>query len=231
MSTSTLSQSGMLCRVLSVLGAAAVAAVAHSSARAAMYTTAGGPIPDNLPGSPLLIPFVVTDVGSVAHVDLTLTGLTHTWAGDIIATLSGPGGVPVADIMRRPEDDTPPFSSVGDSSNFGGDYLFTDTGGALDVALGGGTSAFVVPSNTAPGFQASTRTSTTTGNVPVLLDGVFGGTSATGVWTLSISDNASLDTGSLVSATLNVVVVPEPATFGLCGVAMAGLLARRSPKR
>lgn len=206
-----------------LLGAAGLAVLGLiSSANAGTYTEPGGPIPDNAPANPLVVSFNVIDPGSVVSVDLTLSGLVHTWAGDIIATLEAPGGT-TADIMRRPTEPTAPTSGVGDSSNFGGTYRFIDGGADLGVALAGGASAFVVPSGD---YAASTRNVGVTANTPVVLNTTFGGLTAAGVWTLRISDNASLDTGALNSATLNVVV-PEPTTLGLAGIASLGLLRRR----
>jgi len=206
---------------ISLYGAVGMAAMGliASAASAESVTSAGGSIPDNLPLAPLVVTFNVVDSGSVASVDLTLTGLTHTWAGDLIATLTAPGGA-VADIMRRPEDDTP-TSTVGDSSNFGGNYRFIDSGGSLATALNGTAN---VPSGD---YQASSRAALATDpNTPVVLNTVFGGVASAGTWTLRVSDNAGADVGGLNSATLNVVI-PEPTSLGLIGAAGLGLLRRR----
>jgi len=199
-------------------------------ASAALYTSPGGPIADSPgspnPGPPLVIPFVVTQLGTVSHVDLTLTGLTHSWAGDLVATLSGPGAAPTADIMRKLGASS--SGSLGDSTNLGGNYRFIDTG--VDpvpqlVALG---STVSLPSGD---YWATTLGTNTTSGNKVNLDSVFGGINATGTWTLTITDTAGGDTGSLTEATLNVVsaggAVPEPATIGALGLSGLGFLVRR----
>jgi subtilisin-like proprotein convertase family protein len=209
-----------------VAGPAIAMAATPMLAAAGTYTSPGGAIPDNQPGNPLVITFNVTDVGSPTHVDLTMTGLTHSWAGDIIATLSGPGDVVSADIMRRLGATT--SSGVGDSTNFGGNYRFIDTGVDPVPPLVALPDTGVLPSGD---YWATTLgTSTASGN-KVTLDAVFAGVgNAVGTWTLRISDNAGLDTGSLTSATLNVVTggqTPEPTTIGVIGLVGAGLLVKR----
>ena len=207
-----------------VILAASLAGFA-AAASANTYTSPGGAIPDavgTVPGS-LVVTFNVTEAGSLAALDLTLTGLTHTWAGDLIITLTSPGGT-VADIMRRATVSTAPTSLVGDSSDFNGTYRFIDSGGDLAAALALGTSLFVVPGGD---YQASTRIAGTTANSPVLLNSVFAGTSLLGTWTLAVSDNAGADTGAFTSASLNVTAVPEASTWLMMGLGLAGLAAVR----
>lgn len=203
--------------ILSVAGLALIAPAAFGSA----FTMAGGAIPDNAPANPLVITFNVTDTGPVTGLDLTLTNLAHTWAGDLIITLTAPGGT-VADIMRR--SSTTAASTVGDSSNFLGNYRFIDGGGNLATALAAGGDTFNVP---AGDYQATTRV-TVPGSLmtPVLLNTVFNGVEAFGTWTLRISDNAAADLGSVGSATLNII--PAPGAVALAGFAgLAGLRRRR----
>jgi len=206
--------------------------VLATNATAAAYTSAGGPIPDGFlvgtvqtPGAPLIVSFNVTESGPLLSLDLTLTGLTHTWAGDLIITLTSPNGT-VASIMRQPVGSLTVLpSTFADSSDFGGNYRFIDTGGSLGLALNVGPTA-VVPSGD---YQASTRTGPLSFNVPVLLNTVFANTPLLGTWSMALTDNAAGDTGALVSATLNVTAVPEPSTYALMGLGLAGLMvaARR----
>lgn len=195
------------------------------NARASVFAAPGGPIPDNQPASPLTIQFDVVDSGPVSHVDLTLQGLSHTWAGDLIATLEAPNGAS-ADLMRRPEDASG-FGAFGDSSNFLGDYRFIDTGADLALGLTAGGPAFTLPSGD---YQASTRAGTSTPNMFVSLDAAFSGINPLGTWTLKISDNAGGDAGSVAGAILNIQIIPTPATG--CTAALAAIaLSRRRFRR
>lgn len=203
--------------ILAVAGLAIVAPAAFGSA----FTMTGGPIPDNQPANPLVITFNVTDTGPVTGLDLTLTNLAHTWAGDLIVTLTAPGGT-VADIMRRTT--TVATSTVGDSTNFNGNYRFIDSGANLATAL----NALGDAANLASGdYAASTRTAVPgAASTNVSLNTIFNGVSAFGTWTLRISDNAALDTGTLGSATLNII--PAPGAVALAGIAgLAGIRRRR----
>jgi subtilisin-like proprotein convertase family protein len=203
---------------LSKISVATLLASAAVAASAGTYTSAGGAIPDNAPGGPLIVTFAVTEAGPLQLMDLTLTDLTHTWAGDLIVTLTSPNGT-VSDIMRRPVV-PPSTSTVGDSSNFGGTYRFIDTGADIGVALGGGTTAYILPSGD---YMASTRAPATATNSNLMLNAIFAGTPVFGTWTLAISDNAALDTGTLGSATLNISAVPEAGTLAMFGLGLAGL--------
>ncbi len=211
-----------------VVASALAIFVFTTSVSATMYTSAGGPIPDNMPGSPLVIPFAVTDLGTVTSVDLTMTDLTHTWVGDLTATLSGPGGT--ATILNRSTDTASCFSTLGDNSNFNGTYRFIDGGADLATAL---TAAMGSDDDVPPGdYAASDRTlfTTCTMSVPTRFATTFNGTTAAGAWSLTISDSASGDSGGLTSATLNVTaMVPEPSSVIAVLMGLASLaFARRS---
>jgi hypothetical protein len=214
-------------KFLRVAGPAVVLAAAPMLASAGTYTSPGGLIPDNQPGNPLVITFNVTDVGLVQHVDLTLTGFNHTWVGDMIATLSGPGDVVSADIMRRMGATT--SSGVGDSANFAGTYRFIDSGvDPVPIVAAQTATTFNLPSGD---YWATTLGTVTNAGNKVTLNSVFATTLAPGTWTLRISDNAALDSGSFASATLNVVTIPEPVSAGVVGLIGAGLLIRRRRSR
>ena len=194
-----------------------------SSAFGTMYTTSGGQIPDNAPAGPLVFLFAVTDVGNVSSVDITFDGFTHTWAGDLTATLSGPGGSPSVTFLNRSTDSFSCLSINGDSSNFGGSYRFIDSGANLATGLGAGSSTFVLP----PGdYAPSSRTVGATCTASVSLTTAFAGTPALGEWSIRVSDSAQDDTGAIQSATLNINVVPEPS-FAAIAAVFAVIAVRR----
>lgn len=197
----------MMLRKFIALGALAGLSAAAS---AGVYTSPGGSIPDNAPGSPLVVSFNVTESGPLASLDVTLTDLTHTWAGDLVATLTAPDGT-FAALMSRPGQVG--GIGFGDSSDFGGTYRFIDGGADLVAGLAAGGGTFVLPSGD---YQAT-----------VLLNNAFANTPLLGTWTLSISDNALGDLGALGSASLNVTAVPEASTFAMFGLGLLGVAALR----
>lgn len=194
----------MMLRKFIALGALASLSAAAS---AGVYTSPGGSILDNAPDSPLVVSFNVTEAGPLASLDVTLTGLTHTWAGDLIATLTAPDGT-FANLMSRPGTGT-----FGDSTDFGGDYRFIDGGADLVAGLTALPGTAVLPGGD---YQAT-----------VLLNDAFASTSMLGTWTLAISDNALGDVGALGSASLSVTAVPEASTFAMFGLGLLGVAALR----
>jgi subtilisin-like proprotein convertase family protein len=194
--------------------------LAATGASAGVYTSPGGQIPDFPVINPLIVTFNVTETGPVAMLDLTLTGLAHTWAGDLLINLASPNGTS-ASIMRRPQgNNADPALTVGDDSWFGGNYRFIDSGASLGAALAA-PPANVVPSGD---YQASIRTVPGL-NVPVLLNSTFGNTPVFGTWTLQVFDLGGGGTGSLGSASLSISAVPEPGTYALMILGLVGLAA------
>lgn len=190
---------------------AGLALVATSAASAAVYSGAGFQIPDNVAAGASSVIAVSGDTPSLTGVEVTLTGLRHTWIGDLRATLTSPTGT-VFPLFMRVGSAT--LTAVGDSSDLGGDYRFTDS--AADtlwvpaLALGG---AAVIPSG-------DYRTSDALAGTATSLNGAFAGQNSNGNWTLTISDNAGADTGGFDSWTLAIVPAPSSlAIFGLAGIA------------
>jgi hypothetical protein len=143
-------------------------------------------IPDNTPAGisrTLTIPGTETAVIGASGIAVTVN-VNHTWVGDVICTISN--GTVTADLIRRPGV---PASTVGESDNLAGTYVFVDGGADLPAnAASSADSAHNIP----PGnYSASSGTSA------VSLGAAFNGQPLAGTWTLSISDNATIDTGVL----------------------------------
>lgn len=177
-----------------------------------IYHGDGFTIPDNNPAGASSTIFV-PDFTIVGYVRVTLVGLTHTWGGDLTATLSN--GMQTVDLFRRVGRVN--GAGFGTSANFGGDYTFVDgfTGTLWDGADGLGTDQ-VIPSGQ---YSASGINGT-----PVSLGSSFFGFPTAGAWTLTISDSALLDTGSLGSWQLQLVF-PTPGASAM--LLLAGGVAMR----
>lgn len=173
------------------------------TAAAQSYNGAGFVIPDNNPAG-ATSQIVIGDAGTVQDLTVTLTGLSHTWVGDLIITLSN--GSSTIDLANR--TGSTGSSTVGFSWNLGGDYTFDDAAATSWEDFGNPGSGNVLPSGsyTPEGSLAS-----------------FNGGSLAGTWTLFISDNAGLDTGSFGGWTLTNV--PAPGALALLG--LGGLAAGR----
>ncbi len=114
-------------------------------------------------------------------------GLTHSWVGDLIGTISN--GTVTADLFRRIGDTT--GTGVGDSSNLLGDHLFYDGAPSFTIAAAAGDTAFVIPAGP---YAASGAI-----GAVVSLGAAFTGQPLDGTWTLFVSDNAGSDTGTITS--------------------------------
>ncbi len=164
-----------------------------------------GAIPDNDPNG-RVVSFAVSGViGPIASVELT-ADLTHTWVGDVTATLVAPSGIARLIVLGRPG--TGRSSNSGDSSNLGGTYTFSDLGRpdlwpallALDTNATLPAGTFRSTSRGAPGRSNA-------GGCPTSLRGVFAGLTAgeaNGTWTLVVTDSIASDLGSIGTTTLSL---------------------------
>lgn len=178
-----------------------------ATASAQSYSGAGGAIPDNggATGNAFTSSIVITDSGSVQDLTVTLNGAAHTWVGDLIVSLSN--GSTTIDLINRPG--VPELGTVCYSWNLLGDYTWADSGASSFEDVGNGVgSAF----NLASGVYS-----------PENALAAFNGGSLAGTWTLSISDNAGADTGSIAGWTLTNV--PAPSALALLG--LGGVVAGR----
>ncbi len=194
--------------------ATSIAATVASVAAANTYNGAGGAIPDNAPAG-AIFQINVADAGVVGVFNgVTLNGLNHTWCGDIKITLTLPDSTVISIVDRIGK--TSASSGFGDSSDFAGNYTFTDAGGDIWAAAAATTGPVPAGAYRATGALSST---------PIDLNALIAGHSVTGTWTLTVSDNAAGDTGSFTDWVLDFSVVPAPGAVALLG--LAGLTARR----
>jgi hypothetical protein len=179
----------------------AIAGLAGTAA-AQSYNGAGFTIPDNASAG-ASSSIVIADAGSVLDLTVTLSGLTHTWVGDLIITLSN--GSSTIDLINQPGGSG--GIGFGFSWNLGGDYTFDDAASATFEGFTGPSSAILPSGSYAPEGALSS----------------FNGGSIAGTWTLSISDNAGGDTGAFQGWTLTNV--PAPSAVALLG--LGGVVAGR----
>ncbi|MGE3182229.1 MAG: proprotein convertase P-domain-containing protein, partial [Phycisphaerae bacterium] len=194
-----------------ILGTAAALGLA-TTAMAVDYNGGGGAIPDLVGGVPgqFSSSLNVPDSFALADVDVTVN-LNHTWVGDLIMTVTH--GANSAILVNRVGGTTP--TSVGDSSDYGGAYRFdSQSGNSIWAAAATAGATAPIPVGTYDTSDALTGAGNNS------LD-VFNGQNVSGNWTLSISDNAGLDTGVVNSWTLHATAVPEPASLSL--LALGGL--------
>ncbi|MGE0480676.1 MAG: proprotein convertase P-domain-containing protein [Phycisphaerae bacterium] len=137
----------------------------------------------------------VPDSLIISDLDVDLL-ITHTFQGDIIATLSSPSGSTLSLISRPgvPEVSTVGFSADNFGNNTTGDFFTLD-----DEAPSG--NRYDVPAVAAPGI--ANVTGRWLPDIGPLSD--VDGQNAQGDWTLTISDNAGVDTGTLRTWRLVIV--------------------------
>jgi subtilisin-like proprotein convertase family protein len=170
----------------------------------------GGAIPDNNASGRLSTINISQNQLITGNVQIYISGLTHTYAGDLIATLTGPDGTVVTLFNRIGRVNT----GFGDSSNFNGNYTILDTpinanGSNIwtEAALGNSTY------NLRAGQYRATNANS---SLSTLITPSFLGKSTMGNWQLRISDRAAADTGNFASWAISmssVSPVPEPASL------------------
>jgi subtilisin-like proprotein convertase family protein len=176
-----------------------------AAAQAAVYGPGtGGAIPDNpsatctaVPPTVLTSTIAIADAGTVASVNsVTLTGLTHTWVGDIVVTLTAPNGDTVHVMARTGPTGGPP----GSASDAGGNYVFQNA--PTVPTFSQAAAASPVPSGT---YGRFTTTVGPPAADPDTYD-VFAGDPVTGNWTLAVADWCAADLGSFTSWSLDITL-------------------------
>lgn len=182
------------------------------------FGAGGGLIPDNDPFGGVTTTFNVTGVtGQVASVNVKLN-ISHTFVGDLTATLFAPNNIAALKLFGRVGSSR--IIATGDNSNLGGTYEFRDSA-ALDFWV----SVAQVDSNGIVTTGAFRTTTAGTGDVAApqrsnvggcstFLQLAFGGlraSQANGQWRLVVTDSAAQDTGTVTAngTFLEIDTVPE----------------------
>lgn len=185
-------------------------------ANAVSYPGTGTPaaIPD--PGSVNVTFTVSGHTAPITSISLDVN-LSHAWAGDVVMVLTSPTGVAI-DIVRSAGWNT---ASNNGNDNYAGAYTFVDpsTPGALNIWTAATVTGDV---NIPPGtYQTSGANGVATN-----LFSTYSGLSAAqvnGTWTLTVSDVDAIISGTVNSASLNLV---GPAgTNAVCGTPPASIVA------
>ena len=211
------------------------------------FTGSGGSIPDADPsGSPpgvftsdiICNPVLQPDCngtinGNINDVSVAINGLQHTFAGDLIATLTDVTSGISQDLFNRILKNPSDPNDFGCACQFGGDYSFSDQSPSFPGDIWGDA----LTKGSADTIDLGNYWTTTAGsNTPTSFSAAFAGRPATDTWRLTISDNSPGDTGSLLQWTLslNVTTVPEPSFAIPSGLLVLGLVLfqrRRSAGR
>jgi len=136
--------------------------------------------------------------------------MDHSWSGDLTISIEHNGtSVILLDRLGVPQN------TVGNGSDFSGLYVFDDGGDSwAPFDITGSNAGVVIPEGTF-GLDNTDGSS--------LAD--FAGMDASGDWTLTISDGASLDTGFVNS--WYIEIVPAPGAAALFGMGALAATRRR----
>lgn len=186
----------------------------------------GGNIPDNnLAG--VMNTVTITDAEVIQGATFTVEGLSHTWIGDLIVTVSHSTSGKSATLFHR-VGTTSNAGSTGDSSDVNGTYMFQNGASSIWTESASGDSAYVVT----PGTYAATGLNETA----IDLDSIFAGESTQGDWIFTLADADANDDGGVFAQTsvsfVSAAAVPEPGTMAtiVLGTLFGGIYLRRRQK-
>jgi uncharacterized repeat protein (TIGR01451 family) len=136
--------------------------------------------------------FDVADCNQIVDVDVGVD-TTHSWVGDLSYTVTSPGGVSVT-IIDRPMT---PLDDLGNPTTFG------CWGADIEAMLNDSAAAPVE-------FECAAATPTIDGIYsPNELLSAFNGTLGDGAWTLTVTDNAFEDSGTLNDWSLDLACINQ----------------------
>jgi subtilisin-like proprotein convertase family protein len=158
------------------------------------------------------------DLIVTGNLVVTLSGLNHTYVGDVTATLIAPDLTTHTLFFRIGRTTT---TGTGDSSDFGGDYVFSDAATGDIWAEAASRNAITA---LGPGAY---RTTGEFSSAFTTMDSVFAGKSTLGNWTLRMADLSGGDSGSLAGWSLSMSAVPEPNSLTLLALAGLTVVAKR----
>lgn len=199
----------------------ALAFVIVSAASYAVTYSYSGPtvgIPDANPSG---VSISINGVPSLSVINSVSITATHSWAGDLIATLTNDTSAQTVILFSRPSY---LGSGFGDSSDLAGTYTFQAVGADFVAAAAGTTAPIPV------GAYRSSNGSATI-NTDLGANGFFAGAQAAGNWTLKVTDNGGGDTGSISAFSIEGSPVPEPTTMAALGLGLAAIARRRRNKK
>lgn len=177
------------------------------------FTAPGGLIPSIPPGGtegisvfPLTMSPAYSDISpapphpmpNITSLELVMTGLTHTDAGDLDIYLIDPFGKTLEIMTDR-----------GNGAAINANLIFNDTAAGLPLENGQILSGTYRPEGV-PGFSQYN-----------------GGSGGTDAWILLVIDDSAGDQGALQSFTLRGTYVPEPVTLSLLALGALTFLRRR----
>jgi len=195
---------------VAALGVLALAASASANDPKS-YTGQGGAFNDFVDPNPGVTRFeiFVPDSGEIKEMhSVVLNGLTHTWAGDLLITLTHKDTGTTVVLVDRPG--VTGGVGFGESQDYNGNYTFAD--GFAPIPDEFGNAGAALPSGTY-GLHTGNALS------------AFVGEDKFGVWSLVVTDFAGGDTGALGNWVINMSNVPAPGALALLG--LAGVAARR----
>lgn len=195
-----------------LLAGAAIAAASAANA-GVIFNGSGGSIPD---GSGNVVSTITGPVaGTVTGFTVTINGLQHSWLGNLSAMLTHVDSGTSVYLFRKIGATN--GNGAGRSVQANGDYTFSDASGAnlWTTAAGLGSGGTVNPGD----FRAATL------NGALTSFSNFAGLSASGNWTLTLTDNIAGNSGSFSGWSLDLLFVPTPGSLALFGA--SGLIIGR----